>query len=137
MDVVETADALDRMSDTQTRRGLSPTRFSPPASCELGKIAVNEEISVVPNYRRNHSVKPDIKESCKDRRRINKLSSYKPRRKRLMGYQVDFENISLDGDNSGPIMDMKRLCSMLLQTGRIRTLGDQVTRDGMIYIKSD
>ncbi|KAG1741028.1 hypothetical protein EDD22DRAFT_959104 [Suillus occidentalis] len=133
----ETADALDRMSDTQTRRGLSPTSFLPPASCKLGKIAVNEEISVVPNYRRNHSVKPDIKESCKDRVRINKSFSYKPRRKRLMGYQVDFENISLDGDNSGPIMNMKRLCSMLLQTGRIRTLGDQVTRDGMIFIKSD
>jgi hypothetical protein len=137
MDVVQTADALDKMSDTETRRGLSPTSLSPPASCKLGDIAVNEDISVVPNNRRNRSVKPDIEESCKDRQRINKSSSYKPRRKRLMGYQVDFENIPLDGDNPSPMMNMKHLCRMLLQTGRIRTLGDQVTRDGMIYITSD
>jgi hypothetical protein len=49
-----------------------------------------------------------------------------------MGYQVDFENIPVD--DSTPLMNMERLQSMLLQTGRIRTLGDKVTGDGMIYI---
>jgi hypothetical protein len=53
---------------------------------------------------------------------------------RIMGYQVDFENIPIE---SGPLMIMGRAMSMLLRTGRIRTLGDEVTKDGSIYIMSD
>jgi hypothetical protein len=135
MDARETSGALDNVSDTQKRIEVSPTSLSPPASCKLRNIAVSEKTSVVHKDKRNDSVEPDIGESRKDRQRTNKSSSCKPHRKRLMGYQVDFENIPFD--DGAPFMTMGHLHSMLLQTGRIRTLGDKVTADGMIYIMSD
>ncbi|KAG2047878.1 hypothetical protein BDR06DRAFT_976402 [Suillus hirtellus] len=55
----------------------------------------------------------------------------KKHRRRLMGYQVDFENIV----SGGPSMSMGRLQSILLRTGRVRTLGDEVTKDGRIFMR--
>lgn len=135
MDAGETADAFDKMSVTLTKSGEPPASLSPSASRKLGKIAVDEKTSAVPNDKSNRSVQPDIRESSNRMQRIDKSSSYKPHRKRLMGYQVDFENIAVD--NGAPLMTMGYLRKMLLQTGRIRTLGDEVTRDGSIYIMSD
>ncbi|KAG2343808.1 hypothetical protein BDR05DRAFT_999720 [Suillus weaverae] len=117
-DAEEAADPLENMIDTQKRRA-------------------NEKTSAVPNDKRNHSVVPDIGESRNDRQRIKKSTLCKPHKKRFMGYQVDFENIPVDGGTPSPLMNMAHLSRMLLQTGRIRTLGDKVTRDGMIYIMSD
>ncbi|KAG2345533.1 hypothetical protein BDR05DRAFT_112727 [Suillus weaverae] len=112
--------------------------------------------STLPNGKRNHAVTPDIMESHKESPSIKQLSSRriskdlsqvldaslsqnidKKRRIRLMGYQVDFENIPAKAESSSPLMSMGRLRTTLLRTGRIRTLGDEVTRDGSIYIMSD
>lgn len=112
--------------------------------------------STVQNGKRNHAVALDIRESHEkgpsikrsSSRRISKDSSKildaslsqsidKKRRPRLMGYEVDFENIPAKGESPSPMMNMSRLRSMLLRTGRIRTLGDKVTKDGSIYIMSD
>ncbi|KAG1862501.1 hypothetical protein DFJ58DRAFT_912521 [Suillus subalutaceus] len=112
--------------------------------------------STVPNGKGNHAVALDIKESHKESpsikqsssRRISKDLSQmldasfsrsidKKRRTRLMGYLVDFEDIPAKAESSSPMMNMLRCRTMLLRTGRIRTLGDKVTRDGSIYILSD
>ncbi|KAG2036056.1 hypothetical protein BDR03DRAFT_1000655 [Suillus americanus] len=112
--------------------------------------------SVVPNGKGNHAVTLDIRASHKESpsikqslsRRISKDLSQalgaslsqsidKKRRTRLMGYQADFEDIPAKSESSSPVMYMARCRAMLLRTGRIRTLGDKVTRDGSIYIMSD
>ncbi|KAG1719298.1 hypothetical protein EDB19DRAFT_2030420 [Suillus lakei] len=109
--------------------------------------------STVPNGKRDHAVRSLIRESHKESpsiqqsssRRISEdlsqaldaslsLSINKKRKTRLMGYQVDFEDIPV---KVGPSMSMGLLRTILLRTGRIRTLGDEVTRDGSIYIRSD
>ncbi|KAG2063375.1 hypothetical protein BDR04DRAFT_1163813 [Suillus decipiens] len=66
-----------------------------------------------------------------------RAASGKKRRTRLMGYKVDFENMRNTDSSIGPFMNMGRLRAVMLRTGRIRTLGDEVTRDGSIYIMSD
>jgi len=112
--------------------------------------------STVLNGKRNHAVTLDIRESHKESpsirqsssRRISKDSSQvqdtsfsrsidKKLRTRLMGFQVDFEDIPIKAGSSSPMMNMERCRTILLRTGRIRTLGDKVTKDGSIYILSD
>jgi protein required for attachment to host cells len=112
--------------------------------------------STVLDGKRNHAVTLDIRESHKESpsirqsssRRISKDSSQvqdtsfsrsidKKLRTRLMGFQVDFEDIPIKAESSSPMMNMERCRTILLRTGRIRTLGDKVTKDGSIYILSD
>lgn len=112
--------------------------------------------SSVPNGKRNRAVALNIRESHEEgpsirrssSRRTSKDSSKildaslsqsidKKRRPRLMGYEVDFENIPAKNESPSPMMNMSRFRNMLLRTGRIRTLGDKVTKDGSIYIMSD
>jgi hypothetical protein len=112
--------------------------------------------STVPNGKRNHAVALDVTESHSESPNIKQSSSRriskdlsqvldaplsqsinKKRRIRLKGYQVDFENISAKAESTSPLMSMGYLRTNLLRTGRIRTLGDEVTRDGRIYIMSD
>jgi hypothetical protein len=71
-----------------------------------------------------------------DRGILQQSASVKKHKTRLMGYQVDFEDIAMQGDSSSPCMTMGRVRDILLRTGRIRTLGDEVTKDGSIYIMS-
>lgn len=110
--------------------------------------------SIVPNDRRDHAVTLDVTESHRESPSIKQSSSRriykdlsqvldtslsqsinKKRRIRLKGYQVDFESIPAKA--SSPLMSVGYLRTNLLRTGRIRTLGDEVTRDGSIYIRSD
>ncbi|KAG1808237.1 uncharacterized protein BJ212DRAFT_1303113 [Suillus subaureus] len=112
--------------------------------------------STVPNGKGNHAITLDIMESHKESPSIKQSSSCriskdlsqvldasfsrsinKKRRTRLMGYQVDFEDIPAKAESSSPMMNLGRCRTMLLRSGRIRTLGDKVTRDGSIYIMSD
>ena len=54
---------------------------------------------------------------------------------RLANLVVDFERIDLGKRVPTPMVDMdKDIKSMLLRTGRIRTLGEEVERDGSVYI---
>jgi hypothetical protein len=62
---------------------------------------------------------------------------HKKRKTRLQGYQVDFDHMPIDAQGSNPRMNMRHIRTILLRTGRIRTLGDEVVRDGSIYTKSD
>ncbi|OJA08685.1 hypothetical protein AZE42_01178 [Rhizopogon vesiculosus] len=62
---------------------------------------------------------------------------YKKRKPRLLGFQADFDHIPVDVEAPNPRMTMRQIRTILLRTGRIRTLGDEVTRDGSIYSRSD
>jgi len=135
-------------------------KFGVDETSELGPArpvkADERAISTVPNGKRNHAIALDVTESHRESpstkqsssRRISKdlsqaldvslsQSINKKRRIRLKGYQVDFENISVKTESSSPLMTMGYLRTNLLRTGRIRTLGDEVTRDGSIFIRSD
>ncbi|KAG2146004.1 uncharacterized protein EDB93DRAFT_496756 [Suillus bovinus] len=155
----------DETSETRKRRRASPTSSSPLASHKRRKIVVDETVepgparpvtkdekasATAPNGKRNKNVTqketPTMKQTSS--RRISKVlsqvrdallsqSTNKKRRTRLMGYQVDFENIPARAKTSSPVMSLGRLRTILLRTGRIRTLGDAVTKDGRIFIRSD
>ena len=60
----------------------------------------------------------------------------KKRRTRLLGYEVDFDHPP-PGQAPNTWMNMRQIRTILLRTGRIRTLGDEVTRDERIYTKSE
>lgn len=62
---------------------------------------------------------------------------HKKRKTRLLGYQVDFDDIPVDVKAPNTWMNMRHIRTILLRTGRIRTLGDEVIRDGSIYTRSD
>jgi hypothetical protein len=57
---------------------------------------------------------------------------------RLANFRVDFENVDLGKEILMPRLDWKRdVQNVLLRTGRIRTLGEQVERDGSVYINQE
>jgi len=56
----------------------------------------------------------------------------KKRRTRLLGYEVDFDHPPT-GQVPNTMMNMRKIRTILLRTGRIRTLGDEVTRDENLY----
>ncbi|KAF9241559.1 hypothetical protein BU15DRAFT_73285 [Melanogaster broomeanus] len=57
---------------------------------------------------------------------------------RLANFLVDFENVDLGKEIPVPTLDWKRdVQSVLLRTGRIRTLREEVERDGSVYINQE
>jgi len=60
----------------------------------------------------------------------------KKRRTRLLGYEVDFDHPP-KGQAPNTWMNMRQIRTILLRTGRIRTLVDEATRDERIYTKSE
>lgn len=160
-------EVLDKTSGIYKRRRASPTFSSPLASHKRGKNVVdetepgparpvNEDERAISTVKSNHAVTLDIRQSHEETPNIRQSSSRriskdlsqvrdallsqsidKKRRIRLMGYQVDFENIPVKAESSSPMLSLGRLHSILLRTGRVRTLGDVVTRDGSIFMKSD
>lgn len=61
---------------------------------------------------------------------------HKKPKTRLLGYQVDFYHLPIK-DTPNMLMNMRHMRTILLRTGRIRTLGDEVIREGSIYTKFD
>ncbi|KAG2750218.1 hypothetical protein P692DRAFT_201853939 [Suillus brevipes Sb2] len=137
------------------RRKFAVDEMSEPGPARPVK-ADERARSTIPNGKRNHAVALDVTESHRESPNTKQSSSRmiskdlsqvldaslsqsinKKRRIRLKGYQVDFENISVKAESSSPVMTMGYLRTNLLRTGRIRTLGNEVTRDGNIYIRSD
>ncbi|KAG2365350.1 hypothetical protein BDR07DRAFT_1481468 [Suillus spraguei] len=114
-------------SVSSTQCSVLPTAVSEAAVQEL----------VGPGDRTTHAIEIHAGEAKDVAAKSKPSASGKKRKRPLMGYQVDFENMHNAGTFTGPFMNMRRLHAMMLRTGRIRTLGDEVTRDGSIYIMSD
>ncbi|KAG0707358.1 hypothetical protein DFH29DRAFT_25482 [Suillus ampliporus] len=136
------------------RRKISADEMAEP---EPSRPANDDEkpTSSVPNGKKNYAVKSVTRASHRDSPSIEQSSSraiskfisqiqdaslsqtaVKKRRRPLLGFQVDFDSIPTPPGSPNPFVSMRKLRAILLRTGRIRTLGEEVTRDGTIFDNS-
>jgi len=151
-------------SEVHKRRRLSPRSSSPLASQKRRKILVEQTIEHQPRNEDEKSTssiqnkKRDCTMESKKSSSIQQLSlprvsrdasqsqdassgprqpGHKKRKTRLLGYQVDFYHLPIEVDAPNMLMNMRHLRTILLRTGRIRTLGDEVIREENIYTEFD
>ncbi|KAG1732255.1 uncharacterized protein EDB91DRAFT_1251888 [Suillus paluster] len=137
------------------RQKISADGMTEPA---LARPADDDERlpSTVSNGKRNHAVKSVIRESHRESPRVgqsisstisNDISQIKDAslsqtngkkcKRRLLGFEIDFDHIPTPTESPNPLLSMGKMRTILLRTGRVRTLGDEVTKDGSIFVRSD
>ncbi|KAF8844341.1 hypothetical protein BDN67DRAFT_1000321 [Paxillus ammoniavirescens] len=134
------------------RRSLQP----PSPAAKRGKAAVTDEIQgeevpgesrsrerrvssgMVTQPKNGHAAAPAFPQERVETLSQSQSSQGRRAKGRLANLLVDFEKVDLGKGVPMPRLDWKTdVQSVLLRTGRIRTLGQEVERDGSVYIHQE